>query len=107
MLKKKLVPGGYVYNLDEDTSGAVKQEVHKKKQVFRDVEDEYLDENTRPELKHYQMHKTSIINWLRKRHLMTTDTRHLYLPRDLMKHIELKNIFLEFDDDGSCNNAPH
>jgi hypothetical protein len=79
----------------------------KQKLITRDVPDEFLEDETRPEFKKYQLHKSSIVDWLQKRYPKTANIMHLYFPSDLEKHIEIKKIFNKFDEDKSSSfNSP-
>lgn len=72
--------------------------------IKRDVPDAFLEDETRPEFKKYQLHKASIVEWLQRRYPKTSNIMHLYFPSDLEKHIEIKKIFNKFDEDKSSKN---
>ena len=48
-----------------------------------------------------RLHNFSTLSWLKKRHNKTANEKYLYLPEELQKQEEIKQIFIKFDDDGS------
>jgi hypothetical protein len=60
-----------------------------------------IDIHTLSEQKRSQLQKSECVTWLRRRFQNKAKKQYLYYPDELLKHIEIKNIFKSFDKDHS------
>lgn len=51
--------------------------------------------------KRSKINTTTNVKWLKSRASKTTKKMYLYFPEELIKNIEIKQIFKTFDSDGS------
>ena len=74
-----------------------------KEEAPEDSEDSLddMDVESLTKKKRSKMNNKEIVNWLRSRRINFTKKKYLYYPEELLRQIEIRNIFRTFDKDGS------
>ena len=47
------------------------------------------------------LHKKEYLDWMKKKNLLNIHKRYLYYPDEMRRNMEIKNVFLNIDKDGS------
>ena len=83
-------------NINKDVVGHNNEVPEDSEDSLDDMDVESLTKKMRS-----KMNKKEIVNWLRSRRINFTKKKYLYYPEELLRQIEIRNIFRTFDKDGS------